>query len=134
MWRASTRTTWLTIVKMFLRNNSMNALAIMVNNELVFEFDKEMTFKDQQLAFLDRMDKDMDSGIKIQGELLPKPDKQQRARFVVMNLIKALQQDNEAVITASCAYLVNRLPALSAVHVNDAADEIKIELVEEDYE
>ena len=48
-----------------------------------------------------------------------------------MNLIKALQQGNEAVITASCVYLVNRHPALTEVHVNDHDNTVKIELIEE---
>ena len=80
----------------------MDKLAVFVNNEIVFEFNKDLTFEDQQLAFLNRMDSDMDSGIKLHGELLVKPDARQRATFVVMNLIKALQQGNEAVISASC--------------------------------
>jgi len=109
----------------------MSKLAVLVNNEIVFEFDRDMIFGEQQLAYLDRMDSDMESGIKIQGELLVNPDSQQRATFVVMNLIKALQQDNEAVISASCAYLVNRHPALIEVHANDHANAVKIELIEE---
>ena len=108
----------------------MNKLAVFVNNEIVFEFDRELTFEDQQLAFLDRMDSDMDSGIKIHGELLVNPDSQQRATFVVMNLIKALQQENEAVKSASCTYLVNRHPALIEVHANDDGDAVKIELIQ----
>ena len=109
----------------------MSKLAVLVNNEIVFEFDRDMIFEEQQLAYLDRMDSDMESGIKIHGELLLNPDSQQRATFVVMNLIKALQQGNEAVISASCAYLVNRHPALIEVHANDHADTVKIELIEE---
>lgn len=110
----------------------MNKLAVLVNDEIVFECDRELTFEEQQLAFLDKMDIDMESGIKIQGELLVNPDSQQRARFIVMNLIKALQQDNEAVISASCAYLVSRFPALSEVRANDHENSVKIDLVEEE--
>ena len=109
----------------------MNKLAVLINNEIVFEFDRDLTVEEQQLAFLDKMDSDMDSGIKIHGELLANPDSQQRATFVVMNLIKALQQDNEAVITASCAYLVNRFPRLIEVHANDHGKSVKIELIDE---
>ena len=112
----------------------MNKLAVLINNEFVFEFDRELTFADQQLAFLDKMDSDMDNGIKIHGELVSNPDSQQRANFVAMNLIKALQQDNEAVITASCAYMVKRFPKLIDVHVNDHGKAIKIELLEEESE
>jgi len=110
----------------------MNKLAVLINNEIVFEYDRAMTLKDQQLAFLDRMDADMERGIKIRGELSVNPDSQQRAEFVAMNLIKALQQDNEALISASCAYLVNRHPALSEVHANDDDNAVKIELIEEE--
>ena len=109
----------------------MNKLVVFVNNEIVFEFDRDLTFEDQQLAFFDRMDSDMESGIKMHGELLLNPGSQQRATFVAMNLIKALQQGNEAVKSASCAYLVNRHPALIEVHANDHADTVKIELIEE---
>ncbi len=68
----------------------MNMLSVLINNEIVFEFNRELSFADEQLVFLDRMDGDMDNGIKIRGELLANPDSGQRATFVVMNLIKAL--------------------------------------------
>lgn len=113
----------------------MNKLAVFVNNEIVFEFDRNLTFDDQQLTFFDKMDSDMESGIKMHGELLVNPDSQQRATFVAMNLIKALQQGNEAVRSASCAYLINRHPTLIEVHVNDHANAntntVKIEFIEE---
>lgn len=109
----------------------MDKLTVLINNEIVFEYDRNLTFADQQLAFLDRMDADMERGIKIQGELLVNPDSQQRETFVAMNLIKALQQDNEAGISASCAYLVSRHPALIEVHANDQDNAVKIELIEE---
>ena len=60
----------------------MNKLAVFVNNEIVFEFDRDLTFVENQLAFFDKMDSDMDSGIKIHGELLVNPDGQQGATFV----------------------------------------------------
>lgn len=81
----------------------MDKLGVFINNEIVFEFDRDIRFSDQQLAFLDKMDSDMDQGIKIYGELLTNPDAQQRANFIAMNPVRALQQDNEAVITSSCA-------------------------------
>ena len=77
------------------------------------------------------MDSDMENGIKIHGELPVSPVSQQGATFIAMNLIKALQQDNDATVSASCAYLFNRHPALLEVHVDDHDDALKIKLIEE---
>ena len=76
-------------------------------------------------------DSDMGRGIKIRGELLANPDARQKATFVAMNLIRALKQDNQPIIFSSCAYLVNRLPALVEVRANDQGDTVNIDLVEE---
>ena len=103
-----------------------------INNEVVYECDSDIALEQQQLDFLDQMDRDMDKGIKIHGELIKSPDLEQRTTFVVMNFIKALQQDNDAVISASCAYLVNRDPALQEIHANDDANKINIELKKTD--
>ena len=109
----------------------MKQISVFVNDEAVFDYDKETTFEESQLTYLDKMDHDMDKGIKIQGELIIDPDGRQRATFIVMNLIKSLQQDNQAVLSASCAYLNNRMPGLVEVHVNDHETGIHIEFMED---
>ena len=108
----------------------MKKLVILINNEVAFEFNTDLTLEDEQLVFLDKMDNDMQLGIKISGELLVNPDKHQRATFIAMNLIKALQQDNGAAISSSGAYLANRYPELMEVHANDDGNTVKIELIE----
>ena len=107
----------------------MSKLKVIINTEIVFEFDRKITLEEEPLAFLDKMDSNMQSGIKISGVV--NPDSQQRATFVAMNLIKALQQDNETVKVASCAYLVNRHPELIEVHANDHHNAVKIELIDD---
>ena len=109
----------------------MENLTLYINDEFVFQFDKDHPIDDEQIKFLDRMDADMDRGIKVYGQLVKKPDIQQKATFVSLNLIKALQQDNQAIITASCAYLVNRMPRISEVHAKDSENKIIIEFIEE---
>ena len=109
----------------------MKQVSVFVNDEKVFDYDKETTFEENQLKYLDTMDGDMHKGIKIQGELITEPDSRQRATFIVMNLIKALRQDNQAVLSVSCAYLNNRIPDLSEVHVNDIKAGIHIEYIGE---
>ncbi|MGD8783479.1 MAG: hypothetical protein PVF28_00935 [Thioalkalispiraceae bacterium] len=109
----------------------MKKLTVFVNDQSVFDYATETELSMEKLAFLDKMDSDMDRGIKIHGELIARPDSQQRAMFVAMNLIKALQQDKQAIISASCAYLANRQPGLIEIHANDNGDKLDINFVEE---
>ena len=109
----------------------MKTLTVFANDQVAYEYDKDTVIDDQKLAFFDKLDSDMGRGIKIQGELITNPDNKQRATFVEMNLIRALQQDNQPIISASCAYLANRLPALIEVHARDQGNTVNIELVEE---
>lgn len=108
----------------------MNKLTIFVNQQVVFEYDRDTALDDRQLEFLDKMDGDMTRGIKISGELIPKPDLSQRARFVALNLVKALKQGNDAAVSVSCAYLAKRLPFLNEVHANDTDIGLDIKLIE----
>ena len=107
----------------------MNNLTFYIDDEVVYEHDENISLEQQQLDFLDSMDADMKKGIKIRGELTIDPDLQQRSTFVVMNLIKALQQENDAVISVSCAYLISRHPELTAVHINNNDDTMSVVLV-----
>lgn len=109
----------------------MNVISVLVNNEPVYEFSRDIILEKNQLAFLDKMDSDMTKGFKIQGKLIQQPDATQCATFVAMNLIKALQQGNESVINSSCAYLITRKPALIEVRADDFEKSVKVELIEE---
>ena len=109
----------------------VNKLTVLINSEQVFEFDRDLAIDEEKLAFFERMDADMNKGIRMHGKLMVAPDTKQKARFVVMNLIKALQQENQAVISVSCAYLLHHFPALIEIQANDDGDSINIELVEE---
>jgi hypothetical protein len=55
----------------------------------------------------------------------------QRACFVAMKLLKALQQENNAKIAVYCVYLAKRLPHLFEVHAKDQGKRVNIEFVEE---
>jgi hypothetical protein len=109
----------------------MKKLIVFVNDQSVYEYAKDRDLDETQIEFLDKMDSDMRRGIKVHGELIASPDLKQRASFVAMNLIKALQQENAAIIAASTAYLMNRLPGLVEVRAKDAENGVTIEFVEE---
>jgi len=109
----------------------MKTLGIFINDQLAYEYDRSIELDDKQLTFLDKMDQDMDRGVRIHGELITNPDEIQKATFVAMNLLKALRQQDQAKIAVSCAYLGRRLPNVVEVHARDQGDRIHIEFVEE---
>ncbi|MDH5473391.1 MAG: hypothetical protein OEY87_05220 [Gammaproteobacteria bacterium] len=109
----------------------MRNLTVCVNDQPVFEYDCAIKLDDHQLAFLDKMDSDMDRGVKIAGELMTKPDVRQKATFVVMNLLRAMKQDDDARMSVYCAYVCRRLPHVVEVHARDRDNRIDIEFVDE---
>ena len=109
----------------------MGNLSIFINDQLVFEYDRSTKLDDKQLEFIDKMDQDMDRGLKMYGELIRKPDTKQKATFVAMNLLKALKHDDDARIAVTCAYLNSRLPHAVEMHARDQGKRIDIEFVEE---
>lgn len=107
----------------------MNCLSIHINGQIAYEYPRDTQLADEQHSFLDRMDSDMNRGIRLYGELIACPDAEQRAMFITMNLVRALQQANEAIISASCAWLVERNPGLTEVQIKDGEDRLIIEFV-----
>ena len=104
-------------------------LVVLVNGEVQLEYDRGKALPESQLRYLDRMDRQMDAGVRLGADWVDQPDTQQRAKFVAMHLVEALQQDNEPSIAASCAYLANRLPDLKQVRAKLLGVGVSLELV-----
>jgi hypothetical protein len=90
-------------------------LTIVLNGQAVVEYDRNKPLPDQQQAYLDKMDAEMDKGLNVGGESIAHPELKQKAQFVALQLFQALEANNDPVIAASCAYLANRLPDLKQV-------------------
>jgi hypothetical protein len=108
----------------------VSKLTIVINDQPVYEYDKNSTLNGRQLEFLDSMDGDMARGLRVHGELIDKPDTRQRANFVAMNLIRALLQEDDAKIQVSCAYLASRLPDIDELHARDEGGKVSIDMIE----
>ena len=104
-------------------------LAVVLNGTLQLEYHRDKPLPKAQLQYLDRMDQIMDAGIALADVQIAAPDQLQRAQFVANSLIQALQDDNEALAAASCAYLANRIPELRQVKASTVNDQRSIDLV-----
>lgn len=110
-------------------DSSAPALTVVIDGEPYLEYDRGKPLSGHQLESLDRMDRTMDQGVRLGGENIQHPDRVQRAQFVALHLLDAVQAGDDALIAASCAYLANRLPDLHQVKARLAGGAVSAELV-----
>ena len=106
-------------------------MGVLLDGVAQLEYDREKLLPDHKAAYLDKMDEKMSEGISIGEKKIKDPDINQRAQFVVANLLHAIKTDNEQVAGAMCSYLAIRLPELKQVKINEQNGEVSIEF---DYE
>lgn len=107
-----------------------DTLVILIDGEPQVEYKRDVALSERQQAYLDRMDQEMDAGIQLGEEYLPRPDTRQRAQFVAMSLMRAFQENDEPRIAATTAWLAMRLPQLKQVRAETRPDgRVGIELV-----
>lgn len=106
-----------------------NIMGVLLNGIAQLEYDRDKLLPEHQLAYLDKMDAKMDSGILIGNETVSNPDLNQRTRFAAANLVHALQTQDESMAAAMCSYLAIRLPELTQVRIEDSDGSVSIEFV-----
>lgn len=107
---------------------------VVLNGESQLEYDRQRRLSPQQMQYLDKMDKHMGGGISLGADIIESPNQLQRAQFVAMALIQALQQQNESLAAATCSYLASRMPELRQLKIAGQAPEQSVDLVfDKDY-
>ncbi len=106
-----------------------NIMGVLLNGIAQLEYDRDKLLPEHQLAYLDKMDAKMGSGILIGSETISNPDLNQRTRFAAANLVHALQTQDESMAAAMCSYLAIRLPELKQVRIEDSDGSVSIEFV-----
>lgn len=110
-------------------DNGPLPFTILVNNEAQLEYHRGKDLSAQQCAYLERMDQQMDAGVQLGGVCIEKPDRLQRAQFVAIQVLEGLQQGNEALTAAGCAYLARRMPDLTQIKASLVEGGFSVELV-----
>jgi len=112
----------------------MSILVAVVEGDSIVEYDRNKPLPAKQLAYLDKMDEKMDMGIPSgQGSIFA-PDPAQKAQFVAGQLMQAIELDDEALISASMAYLASRMADLKQVSLQNAGGGKEITLIyDKDY-
>ena len=104
-----------------------NQLGIHVNGREVLCYDRSAGVPGRRRQFLAQMDRDMDEGIRLGGQAIVNPDTRQRARYVAMQLLHALETGNQHLAETLCAWLATQLPELQALHAVEADDTVTVD-------
>ena len=97
-----------------------NMMAVLLNGIAQLEYDREKALTDYQQTYLSNMDKKMDEGVEIDGELVKNPDDNQKAQFIVANLLSAMRADNAGLTSALCTFLADAMPDLKQLKIIEA--------------
>jgi hypothetical protein len=104
-------------------------MAVLLNGLAQIEYDRTKPLPDYQGAYLDKMDRKMESeGIEIDGERILAPALEQKAQFVAANLATAILSNEEAQAAAMTTWLAERLPELKQVKLREEEGGFAIEL------
>lgn len=104
-------------------------LVVVLDGVSQLEYVRATALVPAQQEYLDRLDQAMDAGIGLSGLHIEHPDALQRAQFIAVQLVQAVQVGNEAQAAATCAYLANRIPDLKQVRASTRTGLLSIELV-----
>lgn len=111
-----------------------NMMAVLLNGVAQLEYDRGIPLTDYQQTYLSNMDSKMNEGIEIDGKRVKKPDVNEKAQFVVANLLNAMKTDNEGMTSALCTYLADRMPDLKQLKITEDNTDVSIEFVfDEEY-
>jgi len=102
---------------------------VSLNSNKVLEYYRNRELTDKQIQDLDKTEKKLNAGIHLAGKFVPSPSVEEKAVFMANQLALALDEDNEAVLAISCAYLATRYPDLKQLKLTTAEEQLSIELI-----
>ena len=106
-----------------------NMMAVLLNGVAQLEYDRDKPLTDYQSTYLEKMDAKMDEGFEIDGRFIENPDDNEKAQFVVSNLVSAMKQDNAGLTSALCTYIADGMPDLKQLKIDEQNGEVTIDFV-----
>ena len=105
------------------------SLVVVLDGVSQLEYRRSTPLDEAQSRYLDRMDLRMDQGIALSGVQITAPDALQRAQFVALQLLQAVQAGEEPVAAATLAYLADRMPDMKQVRATTRGGLLSFDLV-----
>lgn len=103
-------------------------LEIIQDGEPLLRFERGATLPALQRRQLAQLDLRLDQGFELDGERIARPDRDQRMRFVIGQLLQVLQRGEAPAVRGLCTWLGQRVPELSAIRIHTRGDDLEVEL------
>lgn len=87
-------------------------VGFLMDGQEVLTYDRSLELPEQHRAYIDKMDEHMDEGIDLSGTRVEQPDLQQKTQFIALNLVYALQKEDDQSAIMMFTYLADRMPDL----------------------
>jgi len=104
-------------------------LEIILDDQSVLKYERRR-LPGLQRSALDRMDEDMQAGIRIDDQVITDPARQQCALFVVTQLHQAIGSERSNKAMLMCSWLATRLPDLRQILISTNNDRITCEFIQ----
>ena len=104
------------------------ALQVYRNGTSVYECDRCEAGARMQFAHVAKVDGILDQGIELDGGFVRRPDGQQRLRYIIGEVVDAVLRNDRRMLDMLGRWLVQRVPRLDAIRIEDAGDEVDVRL------
>jgi len=92
-----------------------NILHVLLNGEVVLEFDRNKPIPEIQLEYLDNIDARLDAGIQMGNKIFIPKKPLEKAQYIANLMVNSLLKDDFNQAIAMCTYLGNRLIDLKQI-------------------
>jgi len=79
--------------------------------------------------FFSKLDRDMDKGWQMSRDWVDRPDPVQRCQIIGDKLLTAMHNDNKQMMVLLSAYILSRMPSVSAIRIDTNGEMLETELV-----
>lgn len=108
---------------------NINRLIVSLNSNKVLEYHRDRKLTSKQIQDLDKAEKKLAAGVHFAGKFISSPSAKEKAVFMANQIALALDEDNEAALAISCAYLATRYPDLKQLKLTTIEGQLSIELI-----
>lgn len=107
----------------------MSKLAVVVNEQLMYEYHRDVELAENKHNYLNSLDARFEKGVELEGKFLAHPTMEERAQYICKSLMEGIMYQDEKMASVSLCWLATRITDLKQIIAAVDEDGTKFELV-----